>query len=58
MNYYSPNKIEIADTLNPIKTNIMNYGITLLKCFYGNKLKLDIEENEINLPSNKTLSNK
>ena len=57
MNYYSPNKIEIADTLNPIKTNIMNYGITLLKCFYGNKLKLDIEENEINLPSNKTLSN-
>ena len=57
MNYYLPNKIEIADTLNPIKTNIMNYGITLLKCFYGNKLKLDIEENEINLPSNKTLSN-
>ena len=57
MSYYLPNKIEIVDTLNPIKTNIMNYGITLLKCFYGNKLKLDIEENEINLPSNKTLSN-
>ena len=34
----------------------MNYGITLLKCFYGNNLKLDIEDNKITLPSNKILS--
>ena len=57
MGYYLPNKAEIANSLNPIKTNIMNYGITLLKIFYGNKLKLDLEGNEIILPSNKTLSN-
>ena len=24
MDYYLPNEIEIADTVNPIKTNIMN----------------------------------
>jgi hypothetical protein len=57
MSYYSTNKAEIAESLNPLKTNVMNYGITLLKCFYGNKLNLDIEGNEITLPSKKTLSN-
>ena len=56
MSYYIPNRAEIAESLNPIKTNIMNYGITLLKCFYGNNLKLDIEDNKITLPSNKILS--
>ena len=55
--YYLPNKSEIAGSLYPIKTNIMNYGITLLKCFYGNKLKLNIEGNEIILPENKSMSN-
>ena len=54
--YYLPNKSEIAGSLYPIKTNIMNYGITLLKCFYGNELKLNIEGNEIILPENKTMS--
>ena len=54
--YYLPNKDENDKSLYPLKTNIMNYGITLLKCFYGNNLKLDINDNEIILPSNKTLS--
>ena len=57
MSYYALNKAEIAESLYPIKTNIMNYGITILKCFYGNKLNLDIEGNEITLPSKKILSN-
>ena len=55
--YYLPNKSEIAGSLYPIKTNIMNYGITLLKCFYGNNLKLNIDGNEIILPENKNMSN-
>ena len=57
MNYYLPNKEEVAESLYPIKTNIMNYGITLLKIFYGNNMKLSIEGDDIILPSNKTLSN-
>ena len=57
LNYYLPNKSEIVDSLYPVKTNIMNYGITLLKCFYENNMKLGIEGNEIILPTNKTLSN-
>ena len=57
MDYYFSNKAEIAESSDPIKTNIMNYGIILLKIFYGKNLKLDIEGNEMILPSNKTLSN-
>ena len=57
MDYYLPNKVEIAESSDPIKTNIMNYGITLLKIFYGNNLKLSVHGNEMILPSNKTLNN-
>ena len=57
MDYYFSNKAEIAESSDQIKTNIMNYGIILLKIFYGKNLKLDIEGNEMILPSNKTLSN-
>ena len=56
MDYYLLNKAEFDESLYPIKTNIMNYGITLLKYFYGNNLKLEIKGNEIILPNNKTLS--
>ena len=43
MSYYSPNNKEIAHTLYPSKTNVMNYVITLLKCFYENDLKIKIK---------------
>ena len=56
MNYYLPNKDELNESIYPIKTNIMNYGITLLKYFYGVNLNLEIKDNEIILPDNKTLS--
>ena len=55
--YYKPNESEFLESAFPVKTNIMNYGITLLKCFYGNNLKLNIEKNEIILPCNKNISN-
>ena len=58
MQYYIPNKIEIAESLFPLKTNVMNYGITLLKCFYGNNSKIKLKDNEIVLPDNKSMSDK
>ena len=58
MQYYIPNKIEIAESLFPLKTNVMNYGVTLLKCFYGNNFKLKLINNEIILPENKNMSDK
>lgn len=58
MSYYSPNKKEIAHTIYPTKTNVMNYGITLLKCFYGNDLKIKIDNISFDLPEKKKLSNK
>ena len=56
--YYISNKLEIGNSSNPTKTNIMNYGITLLKCFYRKKLKIKINEdsNSLDLPKNKPLS--
>lgn len=36
----------------------MNYGITLLKCFYGNDLKIKINNISFDLPEKKKLSNK
>jgi hypothetical protein len=36
----------------------MNYGITLLKCFYGNDLKIKIENKSFDLPEKKKLSSK
>ena len=48
--YYIPNEMEIVNSLFPLKTNIMNYGITLLKCFYGNNFKIKISGDEIILP--------
>ena len=58
MQYYIPNKIEIAESLFPLKTNVMNYGVTLLKCFYGNNFKLKLINNEIILPENKNMNDK
>ena len=54
--YYSPNLSEIAESTNSIKTNVMNYGITLLKCFFGLELKIKIENNNIVLPDDKNMS--
>lgn len=53
ISYYSPNKKEIAHTIYPTKTNVMNYGITLLKCFYGNDLKIKINNISFDLPEKK-----
>jgi len=58
MSYYSSNKKEIAHTIYPTKTNVMNYGITLLKCFYGNDLKIKIDNISFDLPQKKSISNK
>ena len=54
--YYIPNIAEIGNSLYPTKTNVMNYGITLLKCFYGNKLKIQIDKNSFDLPKKKSIS--
>ena len=51
-----PNKSEIGNSSNPTKSNVMNYGITLLKCFFGNKLKIKIDNISFDLPKNKTMS--
>ena len=56
MSYYTPNRGEIGTTLNPTKTNVMNYGITLLKCFYGNNLKIKIDNISFDLPTNKKMT--
>jgi len=53
ISYYAPNKSEIGNSLYPTKTNIMNYGITLLKCFYGNQLKIKLDNISFNLPKKK-----
>ena len=55
--YYTPNKDEINLSDNPIKTNVMNYGITLLKIFFGNNLKINILNNDMILPEGKNMSN-
>ena len=55
--YFIPNKNEIGNTINPTKTNVMNYGITLLKCFFGNNLKIKIDNITFDLPKNKIMSN-
>ena len=57
MEYYAPNKIEIGSSLFPNKTNVMNYGITLLKCFFGPDLKIKIINNKFELPVDKKMSN-
>ena len=55
--YFLPNKIEMNNyNNNRIKTNVMNYGITLLKLFCGNNYNLEIKDKEIILPQNKILS--
>ena len=56
MSYYIPNKREIGNTLFPTKTNVMNYGVTLLKTFYGNSLKIEIDKVSFDLPKNKIIS--
>ena len=54
--YFLPNKSEINNyNINRIKTNVMNYGITLLKLYCGNNY--EINNKEIVLPKNKILSN-
>ena len=54
--YYIPNIGEIGNSIFPTKTNVMNYGITLLKCFYGKKLKIEIDKNSFDLPKTKIIS--
>ena len=54
--YYMPNRAEIGNSSNPTKTNIMNYGITLLKCYFGNNLKIKIDNISFDLPKKKKLS--
>ena len=56
INYFLPNKKEIGNTLYPMKTNVMNYGITLLNIYYGNDSKMRIKGNEISVLSNKKIS--
>jgi hypothetical protein len=34
----------------------MNYGITLLKCYFGDNVKLKLTENELELPDVKNMS--
>jgi len=54
--YFLPNEIEIEEyKKQPIKTNIMNYGITLLKLYCGNDLS--IKGKELVLSPNIILSN-
>ena len=54
--YFLPNEIEIEEyNKQPIKTNIMNYGITLLKLYCGNNLT--IKGKELILSPNIILSN-
>ena len=54
--YYSPNEMEMVESLFPLKTNVMNYGITLLKCFYGNNFKIKVSGDEIILPENDNIN--
>ena len=54
--YFLSNESEIDSvSVNKIKTNVMNYGITLLNMFTGNKISM--KGKEILLPENITLSN-
>lgn len=52
--YYLPNESEMEHSKKKNKTNVMNYGIVLLKLFCGNNL--GIEGKEIVLPKDKVLS--
>ena len=52
--YFLPNQSKINNNKNRIKTNVMNYGITLLKLLCGNNFA--IKDKEIVLPQNKILS--
>jgi len=56
MSYYYPSLKEIGDSLYPMKTNVMNYGITLLKIFFGTKLDMKIKGKLLYLPNNKKMS--
>ena len=56
LTYYISNKAEIGNSISQSKTNVMNYGITLLKCFYGNDLKIIKDEKKLYLSKNKTIS--
>ena len=53
--YFLPNNKEMSESnKNRIKTNVMNYGIVLLKLFCGNNIGL--KDKEIILPQNKIIS--
>ena len=52
--YFLPNTSEINNTKYRIRSNVMNYGIVLLKLFCGNNF--GIKDKEIVLPPNKILS--
>ena len=53
--YFLPNISEMNyTTQNRIKTNVLNYGVTLLKLFTGNNIR--IKNKEIILPEDKIMS--
>ena len=54
--YYLTNNTEIGDSLYPMKTNIMNYGITLLKLYFGNNLFMKMNGSLLYLHNNKEMS--
>ena len=54
--YFLSNISEANDNLNLYKTNILNYGIVLLKMYC--KENITLKDKEIVLPSNKTFSDK
>ena len=54
LSYFLPNQSEINNCMYRIKSNVMNYGIVLLKLICGNNF--GIKDKEIVLPPNKILS--
>ena len=52
--YFCPKTNEFYTSEFPIKTNVMNFGMTILKTLYNNNFK--IEDKAIILPQNKIIS--
>ena len=56
--YYLNNLNEIKNYVTSYKTNVLNYGIVLLKLYCGDKNKFEIKGKELVLPKNVVLSDK
>ena len=54
--YFLPNKIEVGNSLYPMKTNVMNYGVTLLNIYCGKNSKIRIKDDKIEFNSDKKIS--